>query len=71
MVNQAALTAFFGDAHSIVELPGDPEANPDNYAENTMVRWDPVMIPVHIGLRISFTQNVYKQMDYVNGMSGE
>jgi hypothetical protein len=69
-VNSKAVAAFFGGQAPLRTVGGDPDANPENYDGVVMSRSEPMPIQIYIGLRIAFTRNVCKEMDYVNGMGG-
>jgi ATP-dependent exoDNAse (exonuclease V) alpha subunit len=64
-----------GRRQQLVELPGDYDANMENYTEKNKLRTDrrPVPCPVTIrkGLRIHLTRNLDKAGDFVNGMECE
>ena len=70
-VNQVALELFFEAQEPLARVPGDPEGNPENYRGTTQENNEPVDIPVYKGMRITFTKNVNKDVDYVNGMGAE
>ena len=61
-----------GRRHQLVELPGDYDANVNNYDAKNKLRADrqPLPCPVAIrkGLRLHLTRNLNKQGDFVNGM---
>ena len=67
-VNSVALGAFFPDQEPLVVHPGDPESNPDNFVGTQQVGNEPMPLPIFAGLRVTFTRNINKDMDYVNGM---
>ena len=67
-VNNAALRCFYGEQSPITYVDSDPDANPDNFQGTVQISWDPLRIPVFVGMRIQFTKNINKEMDYVNGM---
>ena len=69
-VNGIALQHFFHGQAPIATVPADPEANPDNFQGSQQVSWDPLPMPVFIGMRVMFTKNINKAADYVNGMEG-
>jgi hypothetical protein len=64
------LQAFFSSNAPLIVIPGDPDANPANYAGVQMVNNKPMRMKVFLGMRVTFTHNICKQLDYVNGMSG-
>jgi len=67
-VNNAALKSMFHGQVPLRWVQGDPDANPNNFQGTTQVAWEPVSIPIYIGMRVMFTRNVNKETDYVNGM---
>ena len=67
-VNVQAVQHFFGDQIAIASLPIDPEANMANYDDLKLVRFEPLWQDIYIGLRVSLTKNINKDLDYVNGM---
>ena len=75
LINRLALKAFFPDQKPLVILPGDIEANPNNYSngqlfsDTSKLRCMPV--PIYIGMEVFFTRNVNKQIDFVNGMKAK
>ena len=69
--NQMAVMQFFGEQAPLAVLPGDPEANPENYDGTRQMRWEPLALPIYVGLRVTFTKNINKHVDYVNGMSAQ
>jgi hypothetical protein len=68
-VNQAAVRGIYGDAEPLRTLPGDPDANPDNFEGTTQVSWEPAAVPVFIGMTLMLTKNINKEIDFVNGMT--
>eukprot|EP00971_Amphidinium_carterae_P156473 3101712-Amphidinium_carterae.1 len=44
--------------------------NPSNYLGTTRISSIPVDMPIFDGMRVTLTQNINKEIDYVNGMSG-
>ena len=62
------LTIFFGNEQPLAIIPGDPDSNQNNFSGSTQVLWEPPSIPIFLGLRLTLTQNVNKEYDYVNGM---
>ena len=51
-------------------VPGDPDANPDNYDRTQRDRNDPLQLPIFLGMKVTLTRNIDKTRDYVNGMEG-
>jgi len=70
MANAAALEASFGRRAPDAWVPGDPESDPENYWGPEMISGRPPDLPVHVGMRVTFTKNIHKERDYVNGMQG-
>ena len=72
LINSLAVEAFFGDKKPLTILPGDIEANADNYHEGKLIqetsKLRSLKVPIYIGLEIFFTRNVNKGIDFVNGM---
>jgi ATP-dependent exoDNAse (exonuclease V) alpha subunit len=71
-INAMCAEVCVGRRHQLVELPGDYDANMENYTAQGKLRSDrrPVPCPVAIrkGLRIHLTRNLDKEGDFVNGM---
>lgn len=71
-VNDLAVRALHPRATPLAMLPGDVDANPDNFDENGEWRQDrrpvPAKVPVWKNTRLFLTQNVRKDNHYVNGM---
>ena len=67
-VNQLALQHFFRDQVPLDIVPGDPEANPYNYHGSKMISYEPLQLPVFVGMRVMLTRNRNKEIDFVNGM---
>ena len=68
-VNEVALKHFFGGQMPLMTVPGDPEANPDNFEGSKQIAWEPLQMPVYVGMRVALTRNIDKAADYVNGMT--
>eukprot|EP00971_Amphidinium_carterae_P341441 6480238-Amphidinium_carterae.1 len=51
-------------------VQADPDNNPDNYRGTAQVGHMPLPMHIHAGMRVTMTQNINKDCDYVNGMSG-
>ncbi len=66
-VNEMAIQHFFGNSLRLATVGVDPEANPANYERNKMIAWDPLLMPLYQGLRITFTKNIRPEVDFVNG----
>ena len=69
-MNDLVLKARYGKKQPLKELPGDVESNPDNYL-NRQLRNEglrPMKIKVYKGMDICLTQNIRKDLDFVNGM---
>ena len=74
-MNEVALKALFPRHPALVVLPADVDSNPENYDEEGKLLQDasalkPAQLPLFKGMRVVFTRNVRKDMDYVNGMDG-
>jgi hypothetical protein len=67
-VNSVAVSSFYSEQTPLVRIPADPEANPTNYDGITQVHNLPLPIDIHVGLRLTLTRNINKNIDYVNGM---
>ena len=61
-----------GRRSELVQLPGDYDANPDNFGKGSKLRDDrqplPAKVSIKKGLRLYLTRNVDKAGDFVNGM---
>ena len=68
-VNEVVVGQLFADKEPVRVIPGDPEGNADNFEGVGMAYNEPIEIPIHLGMRLTFTRNINKEMDYVNGMS--
>eukprot|EP00971_Amphidinium_carterae_P050999 1003998-Amphidinium_carterae.1 len=68
-VNTAAVNSMFKKRMALAVVPADPESNPENFYGRQQIWYEPSWVPVHIGMRVTFTQNVIKECDFVNGMS--
>jgi hypothetical protein len=68
-MNAHALKYFYGDEQPLAVVPGDPEANAENFYGSMQVYSWPAQVPIHIGMRVTLTRNINKDMDFVNGMS--
>eukprot|EP00971_Amphidinium_carterae_P179281 3556010-Amphidinium_carterae.1 len=62
----AAVKSLFQNITPLDTVPADPESNPDNFHGKQQVWYEPSSIPVYRGMRLTFTQNVNKEHDYVN-----
>ena len=74
-MNEVALKALFPKHPPLVQLPADMDSNPENYDEEGKLLQDvsalkPAQLPLFKGMRVVFTRNVRKDIDYVNGMDG-
>ena len=67
-VNEVAIRTFFDGQAPMAEVHGDPEANPANFHGKLQIDNAPTPVAIHIGMRIAFTRNINKEIDYVNGM---
>ena len=72
-MNEVALKALFPRHPPLVVLPADMDSNPENYDEAGKLLTDvfalkPAQLPLFKGMRVVFTRNVRKDIDYVNGM---
>ena len=72
LLNELAIDALFGESEPVCIVPGDPESNVDNYGPGgKLIDCHPAQIPVHIGMRVTLTRNVNKELHFVNGMTAE
>ena len=70
LLNDLAIDALFGDSEPVCTVPGDPESNVDNYGPGgKLMDCQPAQIPIHIGMRVTLTRNVNKELHFVNGMT--
>ena len=74
-MNEVALKALFPRHPALVVLPADVGSNPENYDDEGKLLQDvsalkPAQLPLFKGMRVVFTRNVRKDIDYVNGMDG-
>jgi hypothetical protein len=71
-INALSAEVCVGRRSQLVELPGDYDANMDNYAAGNKLRTDrkpiPCPVPIRKGLRLHLTRNLDKKGDFVNGM---
>eukprot|EP00971_Amphidinium_carterae_P186923 3710391-Amphidinium_carterae.1 len=65
-VNMAAVKSLFQSITPLDTVPADPESNSDNFRGKQQLWYEPSWIPVYRGMRLTFTQNVNKEHDYVN-----
>eukprot|EP00971_Amphidinium_carterae_P306004 6081270-Amphidinium_carterae.1 len=68
-VNNAAVETLH-PTRPLATLPADPDNNPDNYRGTAQVDHMPLPMHIYAGMRVTMTQNINKECDYVNGMSG-
>jgi hypothetical protein len=68
-VNDIAVKSLFAGHRPLRVVPGDPEANPDNFDGTSQVRYDPMPVEIFAGLKVMLTRNINKEVDFVNGMS--
>ncbi len=75
LINELAVKALYGKAKPLIVLPGDVEANPENYHEDGTLKDASLCVPLpvrcHQGMKLFLTKNVDKTRDYVNGMGVE
>ena len=73
-INDLALQALFPKYPPLVVLKGDVASNPENYVEGQLLEDTAALVPLQLplfkGMRVVFTWNVRKDIDYVNGMDG-
>ena len=73
-VNDCALAGFYPRYPPRDVLLSDVESNPENYHRDGTMKalhsLKPMKFRVHVGMRVYFTRNVRKDIDYVNGMDG-
>ena len=71
-VNELAAEVQVGKRRALVELPGDFDANVENYDEHGKLRKDrpplPSKVVIKKDLRLHLTRNLDKAGDFVNGM---
>jgi ATP-dependent exoDNAse (exonuclease V) alpha subunit len=72
-MNRLAVEALYGRKRPLVILPGDIEANVNNYKDGKLdasgKKLAPADVPIFKGMKLYLTKNVRKSDDYVNGMS--
>ena len=74
-LNMLAMEIKFPRRMPLAHVDADLESNPDNYDPQTRAlyqdtsRLRPTRLPIHHGMLIYITQNVRKDVDYINGMS--
>jgi hypothetical protein len=68
-VNDVALKGFFHGQMPLRVVPGDPEANPDNFEGTSQIAYEPARVPIYAGMKVMLTRNINKEVDYVNGMT--
>ena len=72
VLNNLVLRVKFPRKKPATYLPGDVDANPENYLRDGSMRPPPqrrsLWVPIFIGMKICITQNVRKEADFVNGM---
>ena len=72
MVNDIAANVLVGKRRLLVDLPGDREANPDNFTVKGQLNDDrrpvPSRVEIRKGLQLHLTKNLDKEGDFVNGM---
>jgi len=71
LLNTLAVESIFADAPPMATLPSDPESNVHNYVGSRMVKEDPLPVSVFVGMRVTLTKNLNKEVGYVNGMGAE
>ena len=60
---------MFSEETAIHEsLPTDPESNTDNYEGSSLVRENPLWMPIYQGAKVILTKNLNKAIGFVNGM---
>ena len=70
-MNELAAKVLVGKRKVLATLPGDYEANVDNYEGGKLIagrRPAPSKIDIREGLRLHLTRNLDKEADFVNGM---
>ncbi|CAE7203417.1 pif1, partial [Symbiodinium pilosum] len=74
-MNELAMQALFPSGRPLVVLPADVDSNPDNYEDGQLLEdasaLQSLQLPIYRGMRLVFTRNVRKDLDYVNGMDGK
>ena len=69
------MQALFPSGRPLVVLPADVDSNPDNYEDGQLLEdasaLQSLQLPIYRGMRLVFTRNVRKDLDYVNGMDGK
>ena len=72
VINNLVLRAKFPKRKPLAYLPGDVDANPDNYLRDGAMKpasqLRSLWVPIFLGMKICITQNVRKEADFVNGM---
>ena len=68
-LNGLALECLFSEETAIHgSLPTDPESNTDNYEGSSLVRENPLWMPIYQGAKVILTKNLNKAIGFVNGM---
>ena len=74
-INDLALRALFPRHDPLAVLPADVESNSKNYQDGALLQdlsaLEPLPLPIFRGMRVVFTRNVRKDVDFVNGMDGQ
>ena len=74
LINTLSVEALFATRTPLVTLDGDVESNPKNYDENRKLKPNsqlkPTRLAIYKNMKICFTRNIRKDVDYVNGMLG-
>jgi ATP-dependent exoDNAse (exonuclease V) alpha subunit len=68
-LNQACVAALYPEQEPVAVVPGDPEALPSNFQGGQQVAWELPQVPIFVGMKLTLTKNVNKDMDFVNGMA--
>ena len=78
-VNDLALEGLYPSGCPLAVVSGDVESNPANYQdgklkadfeEGDFTQLRSIELPIYKGMRVVFTRNVRKDIDYVSGMDG-
>ena len=71
MENDCALQALFPHFPPQATTDGYIESNPENYKDGSLKPCDQsIQLPIYNGMRVCFTRNVGRDIDFVNGMGG-
>ena len=68
LLNDLAVQAHFEGRPALGTVPGDPEANANNFQAGAMVHAEPYPLQLFVHMRVTITKNEDKEHSFVNGM---